>query len=196
MTSAGKWRVEATVPRDAHCEASLNPDVARAMKIRVQTRRSPKKILSARRGLSAVAVSWADTDAGGRVSRTAVLAVLLVCSANGLPAESVSLGTPAHGSLRNGVSLPHRGDGFVTYSRLGNLLGRQYVHSRVRDTLLAAFSSLHAARPERVFVLGETGFKSGGRFRPHRTHQNGLSVDVFMPVHNAQRRFVGMPTAP
>jgi len=33
-----------------------------------------------------------------------------------------------------------------------------------------------------VFVIGETGWRRGGRFRPHRTHQNGLSVDVFMPV--------------
>jgi hypothetical protein len=101
----------------------------------------------------------ADADAGsGRMRKTALWAALLfpVCCANGVLAESVSAGTPAHGSLKNGVSLPHKGEGLVTYSRLGNLLGRRYVHSRVQDTLLAAFSSLHATRPERIFVMGET----------------------------------------
>jgi penicillin-insensitive murein endopeptidase len=74
--------------------------------------------------------------------------------------------------------------------------GRQYVHSRVRDTLVAAFSALHAAKPERTFVLGETGLEPGGRFRPHRSHQNGLSVDIFMPVRDDSGHAVLTPTAP
>jgi penicillin-insensitive murein endopeptidase len=110
--------------------------------------------------------------------------------------ESISLGTPAHGSLQGGVSLPAEGDGFVSYSRLGQWLGRQYVNSRVRDTLLAAFAALHAAQPDRQFVVGETGLRNGGRFRPHRSHQNGLSVDVFMPVWNASGQRLLMPTHP
>jgi penicillin-insensitive murein DD-endopeptidase len=123
-------------------------------------------------------------------------AVVLLCGARIARAESVSRGNPGNGSLESGVSFPARGEGLVTYSRLGNLLGRQYVHSSVRDTVLRAFASLHAAKPERIFVLGETGFKSGGRIRPHRTHQNGLSVDLFMPVFNGEGRAVPMPTAP
>jgi penicillin-insensitive murein endopeptidase len=94
------------------------------------------------------------------------------------------------------VSFASRGEGFVTYSMLGNLAGRQYVHSRVHDALVAAFASLHAAAPDRTFVLGETGLKAGGRFPPHRTHQNGLSVDIFMPVRDADSRPALMPTAP
>ena len=111
-------------------------------------------------------------------------------------AESVSVGTPANGSLKNGVSFAASGRGFVTYSSLGNLTGRQYVHSRVHAALVDAFAALHAAAPDRTFVLGETGLKTGGQFRPHRTHQNGLSVDVFMPVRDASSRRVLMPTAP
>jgi murein endopeptidase len=34
---------------------------------------------------------------------------------------------------------------------------------------------------------------SGGRIRPHRTHQNGLSVDFFVPVRNAQGKSVPLP---
>src|SRR5262245_33288850 len=113
-----------------------------------------------------------------------------------LLAESLSIGTPAKGSLKDGVSLAAEGDGFVTYSTLGNFLGRQYVHSRVRDAIVAAFAALHAAVPGRTFVLGETGLKGGGRFRPHRTHQNGLSVDVFMPVRDSHAQWALMPTAP
>jgi len=113
-----------------------------------------------------------------------------------IQAESRSVGTPSRGSLVDGVSLPSRGEGFVTYSLLGNWSGRQYVHSRVADTLTAAFASLHAAHSERVAVVGETGLKRGGRIRPHRTHQNGLSVDIFMPVVDSSGQAVPMPTPP
>lgn len=106
------------------------------------------------------------------------------------------MGTTAKGSLRDGVSFAARGEGFVTYSTLGNLVGRQYVHSRVHHALVAAFAALHTATPDRTFVLGETGLKAGGRVPPHRTHQNGLSVDIFMPVRDAESRQTMMPTAP
>jgi hypothetical protein len=43
-------------------------------------------------------------------------------------------------------------------------------------------------------VYGETGWPSGGRFRPHRSHQNGLSVDFFVPVRDATGRSVPLPT--
>jgi penicillin-insensitive murein DD-endopeptidase len=129
-----------------------------------------------------------------RAAAVVLFAVFL--SAGSATADSESVGTPAHGALRGGVSMPVAGDGFVTYSRLGNGLGRQYVHSRVRDTLVDAFAALHAARPERTFVLGETGFEKGGPFRPHKSHQNGLSVDVFMPVRDRGGRVALMPTAP
>lgn len=128
------------------------------------------------------------------MGRLAPVALVVVLVAPFGWAESRSHGTPARGSLEGGVSLATAGQGFVTYSRLGTWTGRQYVHSRVRDTLMAAFSALHAVRPERVFVVGETGLKGGGRFRPHRTHQNGLSVDIFMPVVDDAGRSVPMPT--
>jgi penicillin-insensitive murein endopeptidase len=106
------------------------------------------------------------------------------CWAHGLldGGPSRSFGTPAHGHLEGGVLLPAAGKGFITYSAVGHALGRQYVHSLVRDALLAAFAARADAEPGRVFVIGETGWRRGGRFRPHCTHQNGLSVDVFMPV--------------
>lgn len=125
-----------------------------------------------------------------------MVVVLTLASWLALVAESISVGTPAEGSLKDGVSFASKGAGYVTYSAVGNLMGRQYVHSRVHATLVDAFASLHAAVPDRTFVLGETGLKAGGRFRPHRTHQNGLSVDIFMPVRDEASRRVQMPTTP
>lgn len=82
----------------------------------------------------------------------------------------------------NGVSLPLSGPNFSAYSYLGWQLGRVHVHSKVHAVLLQTFSSLESAAPEKVFVYGETGWASGGRIRPHKTHRNGLSVDLMVPV--------------
>jgi penicillin-insensitive murein endopeptidase len=60
------------------------------------------------------------------------------------------------------------------------------VNGSVADALAAAFAASAEREPRHTFVVGETGWPGGGRFRPHRTHQNGLSVDVFMPVADAQ----------
>jgi penicillin-insensitive murein endopeptidase len=114
----------------------------------------------------------------------------------GAAQNSRSRGTPAKGSLERGVSLPSSGAGFVTYSKLGQMTGRQFVHSKVRAVLISAFAVLSARRPQRVFVLGETGLRNGGAFWPHRTHQNGLSVDIFFPVLDDKGQPALMPTGP
>ena len=45
-----------------------------------------------------------------------------------------------------------------------------------------------------MFVYGETGKKRGGRFKPHKTHQNGLSVDFMTPVLDSSGNSVPLPT--
>jgi penicillin-insensitive murein endopeptidase len=102
------------------------------------------------------------------------------------PAASRSTGTPSNGALENGKRLPTAGRNFVTHSRLGALLGRNTVHSSVRDTVLAAYEVLEQRAPRWHFTYGETGWPWGGRFRPHRSHQNGMSVDFMMPLWNAR----------
>ncbi|GAB5536458.1 MAG: hypothetical protein Rubg2KO_27070 [Rubricoccaceae bacterium] len=110
-------------------------------------------------------------------------------------APSESVGETNNGSLMNGKRLPSSGDGFATYSRLGSFLGRTATHQRVRDAMLDAYAVVHAERPEVTLIYGETGWPSGGRFRPHRTHQNGLSVDFMVPILRAGDPDV-MPTHP
>lgn len=100
---------------------------------------------------------------------------------------SVSHGSTSRGSLEQGKRLPSAGPNFKTYSRFGSLIGRTSVNSRVRSLLLASYGALNESRPELRFKIGETAWPSGGRFRPHRTHQNGLSVDFMVPVREGGR---------
>ncbi|MFC1679698.1 penicillin-insensitive murein endopeptidase [Elusimicrobiota bacterium] len=95
---------------------------------------------------------------------------------------SVCHGTRSKGRLDGGVRLPKRGENFAAYSTLGVLLGRTYVHDRVAGVIRDSFAALSKSHPDKRFMYGETGRKKGGRFRPHRTHQNGLSVDFMVPV--------------
>jgi penicillin-insensitive murein endopeptidase len=111
-------------------------------------------------------------------------------------APSRSIGTPGNGRLENGKRLPNAGSNFRTYSRLGGLLGRTAVHGAVRAAILDAYAELARARPELRFVYGETGWPRGGRLRPHRTHQNGLSVDFMVPVRRAPAAPAELPTPP
>jgi penicillin-insensitive murein endopeptidase len=92
------------------------------------------------------------------------------------------------------VALPASGANFSAYSSAAHLAGRTYVHSRVRDVTLAAYRALESAAPGKVFVFGETGWKAGGRIKPHRTHQNGLSVDFMVPVVDRAGRSAPLPT--
>ncbi|WP_211209399.1 hypothetical protein [Thiofilum flexile] len=48
--------------------------------------------------------------------------------------------------------------------------------------------------PSKNYVYGESGWESGGRIRPHRTHQNGLAVDFMVPVLNQEGESVPLPT--
>ncbi len=88
------------------------------------------------------------------------------------------IGTVAHGRIEHAHVIPPWGPGYVTYSFLGSALGRQYVDGRVRDTMLATFSVRSRTEGGRTFVVGETGWPWGGRFRPHRSHhtQAGLGT--------------------
>lgn len=109
-------------------------------------------------------------------------------------AESVCYGTPSKGRLEDGVQLPASGSNFVPYSSIGVSLGRTYVHSKVEQIVVSAYAALAQSLPGRIFMYGESGWASGGRIKPHRTHQNGLAVDFMVPIVDAERRSVPLPT--
>jgi penicillin-insensitive murein endopeptidase len=110
-------------------------------------------------------------------------------------APSRSIGTPADGRLENGKRLPDAGANFAAYSHVGTALGRNTVHGQVRSAVLDAYAALARSHPELRFVYGETGLPDGGPMPPHRTHQNGLSVDFMVPVRNGVGAVVVLPTA-
>lgn len=111
-----------------------------------------------------------------------------------LAAESTCYGTTKNGRLENGVALPAEGNNFIAYGKVPRIAGRTFVHSKVRAVVLDAYRRLETEQPGKVFKYGETGFEKGGRFKPHKTHQNGLSVDFFVPVLDHDGRSAYFPT--
>ena len=124
----------------------------------------------------------------------AVLFLALIASAGHAQDRSTCYGTTSDGYLENGWKLPGGGANFSSYSTLGSLIGRTYVHSEVHGVILEVYSELAISHPEKVFVYGETGWKGGGEFGPHKTHRNGLSVDFMVPVVNESGESVPLPT--
>jgi len=103
---------------------------------------------------------------------------------------STSLGTVSKGSLINGKLMPFEGDNFYYFDTASYLNHRAYVNHDLKNTLLDGYSELDSIYPGRAFVLMECSNKKGGKLFPHRTHQNGLSVDFMMP-----RRFAATTIA-
>ncbi|MDH5785861.1 MAG: penicillin-insensitive murein endopeptidase [Chromatiales bacterium] len=125
------------------------------------------------------------------------LLIALLISMNALAEEpSTCYGSTSNGKLKNGVQLPAEGENFVGYSGLAASLGRTYLHSTARDIVVDAYQQLQKELPDKVFKYAETGFAEGGPFKPHKTHQNGLSIDFMVPVLNKKGESVHLPTHP
>ena len=122
--------------------------------------------------------------------------MLLACAFPVLAAERASTcyGTSANGYLKNGQALPEKGKNFEPFSTLAVMLGRHYVHSTVKDIVVAGYEELAKQLPDKRFVYGETGWEKGGKFAPHKTHRNGTSVDFMVPVVDKKAKSVPLPT--
>lgn len=128
------------------------------------------------------------------ILRVVFLAFALFSTVSAQANDSICYGTTSHGKLDNGVRLPLSGENFQSYSDIASLAGRTFVHSKVHDVLVQAYKALETSAPGKIFVYGETGWPSGGQFKPHKTHQNGLSVDFMTPVLKGGRS-VPLPTS-
>ena len=127
--------------------------------------------------------------------KTYLLAIYLISSAV-IADESVCYGTTSKGKLDRGVEVPRSGKNFITYSNIARLAGRTYVHSQVNSIIVKTYKSLEKEQPDKVFKYAETGFENGGKFKPHKTHRNGLSVDFMTPVTEESGKSVHLPTHP
>jgi penicillin-insensitive murein endopeptidase len=125
-----------------------------------------------------------------------VFIIFLIFSTYSYGSQSKCFGTTSNGRLENGQELPTGGANFETYSKVAQFAGRTYVHSAVKTIIVNSYKTLETEQPMKVFKYAETGFKEGGMFSPHKTHQNGLSVDFMTPVKNSEGVSVHLPTSP
>lgn len=94
---------------------------------------------------------------------------------------SASIGSVSNGSLKNGRIVPFSGANFHYFDTTSYLADRGFTNEKVLKTILEAYSELETLLPGQHFCLMECSHKHGGKLYPHRTHQNGLSVDFMMP---------------
>lgn len=131
------------------------------------------------------------------ISMKSVLYISIIfITTNCIASESVCYGTTKNGRLENGVKLPSKGKNFISYGVIPVQAGRTYVHSKVKKAVVDAYAFLLKEQPGKVYKYAEIGFKNGGRFKPHKTHRNGLSIDFMVPVINKDGKSVHLPTNP
>lgn len=107
---------------------------------------------------------------------------------------SVSKGVVSNGSLVNGKLMPYSGANFQYFADNSFLMGRAFVHSAVRKTLIDSYHSIQPFFPAHTFYIMESSNKCGGKLDPHKTHQNGLSVDFMMPLLKDGKEYNGLDT--
>jgi penicillin-insensitive murein DD-endopeptidase len=111
---------------------------------------------------------------------------------NNLPSNSI--GTPGKGQLINGKLMPFKGSNFEYFDVNSYLSGRAFLHQKVKETLLNSFLVLDSLYPKRQFKIMECANKNGGTLFPHKTHQNGLSVDFMMPLIQNKKPYYQLDT--
>ena len=107
---------------------------------------------------------------------------------------SESIGTVAKGQLKNGKLIPFKGKNFTYFDTQSYLNGRAYLNDKVLNTLLNAYKEFEILLPQRMFYVMECSNQDGGILFPHRTHQNGLSIDFMMPLVKDGKPFYGLDT--
>jgi penicillin-insensitive murein endopeptidase len=95
---------------------------------------------------------------------------------------SKSKGTVGNGSLENGKLLPFSGENYRYFDTTSYLSGRGFLNDKVKAATLAAYEACVSAIPDRMFYIMECSNQNGGKMWPHKTHQNGLSIDFMMPL--------------
>lgn len=107
---------------------------------------------------------------------------------------SYAVGTVGNGSLKHGKLVPYKGENFIYFDRKSYLEGRAFLHNLVLNSLLNHYDSLARALPHRYFNIMECSNECGGELFPHKTHQNGLSIDLMMPLIQHGKPYYGLDT--
>lgn len=96
--------------------------------------------------------------------------------------DSKSIGSVGNGSIENATLIPYEGSNYAYFDKTSYLGGRAFTHSKVAQITIDTYEALENQGVDRHFKVMEFSRKEGGKMFPHRTHQNGLSVDYMMPM--------------
>lgn len=153
---------------------------------------SVKFFLSVVCSLNVGASAWLRYDGGTRrhlMDRRSAIKLGLGMLTFGLSVRSsatendaLSFGSGSCGKLQGGTPLPCLGPNFASFAKTACTVGRNHLHPLVRDTVVDAYRALASSHPKRTWQYGEMGNQKGGKLWPHKTHQNGLAADFFVPV--------------
>jgi murein endopeptidase len=113
--------------------------------------------------------------------------------------DSVAVGAPSAGHLRDGVKLPAAGRHYFTWDPIRhsqpNRGWRRWGTDELIRTLLDVIRAYAHAHPNATRVgIGDLSRPHGGSFGPefggigHATHQNGLDADVYYPLLDGSER--------
>lgn len=108
--------------------------------------------------------------------------------------QSISSGTVSKGTLKNGKLMPFQGDNFQYFDTLSYLRGRAYTNGQVRKSILDTYQDFINLLPNRFFYVMECSNQNGGKIHPHRTHQNGMSIDFMMPLIKDNKPYYKLDT--
>lgn len=108
--------------------------------------------------------------------------------------KSIARGTVGKGGMKNGKLVPCVGPNFAYFDATSYLAGRGFLHNKVLAIVLSAYETMYSSYPGRKFYIMECAYQNGGKLPPHRTHQNGLSVDFMMPKLKNNLPFYGLDT--
>jgi penicillin-insensitive murein endopeptidase len=103
-------------------------------------------------------------------------------------------GSVSDGSLTNGKMMPYHGNNFTYFDNESYLANRAFTSQEVKTSILESYKTLEKLAPGRQFYLMELSNEKGGKIYPHRTHQNGLSVDFMMPMLKNNQAYYGLDT--
>jgi penicillin-insensitive murein DD-endopeptidase len=129
---------------------------------------------------------------GCRVGLVAGLLILSSCVRNFTHkniGSSIAEGKVNEGKIINAWQLPRKAGNMRYYSSFSYYtLGRSYVHSLVYKTVMDTYKDMEALYPQKKFRLAECSRRKGGKMFPHRTHQNGTSVDFMTPLMKKEKK--------
>jgi penicillin-insensitive murein endopeptidase len=107
---------------------------------------------------------------------------------------SISKGSVGNGELINGHLMPYEGHNFRYFDEVSYKSGRAFMNNKAAKAVLHCYETLVQSLPNRIFYLMECSNQFGGEMHPHKTHQNGLSVDFMMPLLKDGKPYIGLDT--